>query len=411
MTTYPTYPTNERVTPPIPMPMHHVATGLPVDDRVEAAQQVARTTRSRVRFVDLQADYRSMRAEIDAAIAGVLERSDFVLGEAVSQLEQAFASYCGVGNAVGVDSGFSALELSLRAYGVGPGDEVITAANTFYSTAAAITSCGARPVLVDSDPTTATLDPGLLEAAITPATRAVVPVHLYGHPADMAPIVDVADAHGLRVVEDACQAHGARYRTRRTGGLGHAAAYSFYPSKNLGAFGDGGIVVTDDDDMASRLRLLRNLGMSIRNHHEIKGLNRRLDTLQAAVVHAKLPWLDRANAHRRWAAGRYAEQLEGLPVELPATAPWAEHVFHLYVIRTSQRERLREHLDADGIETGVHYPIPIHLQPAHEDLGYRPDDFPVAERLSREILSLPMHPALTEEDIARVTRSLTSFFS
>jgi dTDP-4-amino-4,6-dideoxygalactose transaminase len=365
---------------------------------------------ARVAFVDLQAEYQLLKVEIDAAIAGVLQRSDFVLGEAVVELEAAFASYCEVGHAVGLDSGFSALELSLRALGIGPGHEVITAANTFYSTVAAITACGARPVLVDADATSATLAPGLVEAAITPATRAILPVHLYGHPADMAPIVEIADAHGLRVLEDACQAHGARYRGRRTGGLGHAAAYSFYPSKNLGAFGDGGIVVTDDADLAADLRMLRNLGMRERNQHEVHGFNRRLDTLQAAVLLAKLPNLDRANDHRRWVAARYAEQLQDLPVDVPRTADWAEHVFHLYVIRTAQREPLREHLAADGIDTGIHYPIPIHLQPAHADLGYGVDAFPVAEALSREILSLPMHPGLTSEEISRVTRSITKFF-
>jgi dTDP-4-amino-4,6-dideoxygalactose transaminase len=370
-----------------------------------------RATRAKVKFVDLQAEYQSLKSQLDTAIDGVLQRSDFVLGRAVTELEQSFASYCEVEHAVGVDSGFSALELSLRAFGVGAGDEVITVANTFYATVAAITSCGARPVLVDADPDTATLDPTLLEAAITPATRAILPVHLYGHPADMTPISELAATHGLKVVEDACQAHGARYRGRRTGGLGDAAAYSFYPSKNLGAFGDGGIVVTDDAEVAARLRLLRNLGMQERNHHVMKGLNRRLDTLQAAVVHAKLPWLDRANAHRGRVAARSAEKLADPPVEVLRTAPWAGHVFHLFVIQTSERERLREHLAADGIETGVHYPVPIHLQPAHRDLGYHVNDFPIAEALSQRILSLPMHPALTDDDVDRVTTSITSFFS
>jgi dTDP-4-amino-4,6-dideoxygalactose transaminase len=370
----------------------------------------SRRPRRLVRFVDLQAEYRGMKSELDAAISRVLERSDFVLGEAVRQLEEAFAGYCGVQHAIGVDSGFSALELSLRAMDIGPGDEVITAANTFYATAAAICSCGATPVLVDADPTTATLDPARLEAAITPATRAVIPVHLYGHPADMERIGAIATANGLRVLEDACQAHGARYRSRRTGGLGDAAAYSFYPSKNLGAFGDGGIVVTDDADLAERLRMLRNLGTRERNRHELRGFNRRLDTLQAAVVHAKLPALDDANDRRRWAAASYERALAGLPLELPSTAPWAEHVFHLYVIQTPERDRLRDHLEADGIETGIHYPFPIHLQPAHADLGYRAGDFPVTEGLAERILSLPMHPALTDDDLDHVTGSIMAFF-
>jgi dTDP-4-amino-4,6-dideoxygalactose transaminase len=364
----------------------------------------------RVRFVDLQAEYQGLKAEVDAAIDGVLQRSDFILGAAVSELEEAFAGYCGVTHAVGVDSGFSALELSLRAMGIGPGGEVITAANTFYATAAAIATCGARPVLVDVDAESATLDPTLLEAAITPATRAVVPVHLYGHPADMGPIVEIAAAYGIRVLEDACQAHGARYRARRTGGLGDAAAYSFHPSKNLGAFGDGGIVTTDDDDLAARLRMLRNLGTRERNHHELQGFNRRLDTLQAAVVHAKLPALDEANARCRRAAAWYGQQLGDLPLGLPSTAAWAEHVFHLYVVRTDERDGLRGHLEAEGVETGIQYPVPIHLQPAHADLGHRAGDFPVTEALAERILSLPMHPAL-DDDLDHVTTTIRTYFS
>jgi dTDP-4-amino-4,6-dideoxygalactose transaminase len=364
--------------------------------------------RDDVRFVDLQAEYRALRPAIDAAVAGVLERADYILGPAVEALERHFAAYCAVDHAVGVDSGFSALELSLRAVGVGPGDEVITAANTFYSTVAAIASCGARPVLVDADPTTATLDPARLEAALTPHTVAVVPVHLYGHPADMTPIVEVARARGLAVVEDACQAHGARYDGRRTGGLGDAAAYSFYPSKNLGGIGDGGIVTTGDPAIAERVRLLRNLGMRERNHHEIRGYNRRLDTLQAAVVAAKLPYLDDANERRRWLAARYAEQLADLPLELPRVARWAQHVFHLYVVRTDARDELRGRLGAAGIETGIHYPVPIHLQPAYADLGYHPGDHPVAESSSRRILSLPMHPYLTDGDVERVCATVRS---
>jgi dTDP-4-amino-4,6-dideoxygalactose transaminase len=367
--------------------------------------------REPVRFVDLQAEYQALRPELDAAVARVLERGDYILGGAVAALESSFAGYCEVDHAVGVDSGFSALELSLRAYGVGPGDEVVTAANTFYSTVAAITSCGARPVLVDAHPDTATLDPDRLEAVLTPHTAAVVPVHLYGHPADMSPIVEVAHARGLPVIEDACQAHGARYRDRRTGGLGDAAAYSFYPSKNLGAYGDGGIVVTADPAVAERLRLLRNLGMRERNHHEIRGYNRRLDTLQAEVVLTKLPWLDERNERRRHVAERYGELLGELPIELPTTAPWAEHVFHLYVVRTAGRDRLRDHLTGHGIESGVHYPVPIHLQPAHADLGYRPGDFPVAEAWCRSILSLPMHPFLAEDELLRVRDAVAAFLT
>ncbi|MFA9432463.1 DegT/DnrJ/EryC1/StrS family aminotransferase [Egicoccus sp. AB-alg2] len=363
-----------------------------------------------VRFVDLQAEYRELQGEIDAALAQVIQCAEFVLGRPVAEFENAFARYCETAHAVGVDSGFSALELALRAFGVGPGDEVITAANTFYATVAAIISCGATPVLVDADPETATLDVHALERAITPATRAIVPVHLYGHAADMAPIVELAHVHGLRVLEDACQAHGGRYRGRRTGGLGDAAAFSFYPSKNLGAFGDGGMVVTDDEEVADRLRLLRNLGAPEPNQHQIRGYNRRLDGLQAAVLMAKLPWLDHRNVQRQRLAARYAQQLAGLPVVLPNTAPWAEHVFHLYVVRAPDRDRVRALLTGAGVETGIHYPVPIHLQRAHADLGYLPGDFPVAETLSREILSLPMHPALTDGDVDRVADALAAAF-
>ena len=364
---------------------------------------------SLVRFVDLHADYVAFRDEIDAALASVLERSDFILGQPVADFEAAFAAYCGVEHAVGVDSGFSALELSLRALGIGEGDEVITAANTFYATVAAIDSVGARAVLVDADPATATLDVHALERALTGATRAIIPVHLYGHPADMDPILEFAHAYGLRVVEDACQAHGALYRGRRVGGLGDMAAFSFYPSKNLGALGDGGIVVTEDDDLATRVRLLRNLGAHQPNQHDLKGFNRRLDTIHAAVLEVKLPWLDACNEQRRWIAERYERRLADVPVDVPRTQPWAEHVHHLYVVATPARNALRDHLHRDGIETGIHYPVPIHLQAAHRDLGYRPGDFPVAEGLAGRILSLPMHPTLTASAVDAVCASIATY--
>jgi len=384
----------------------------PATDAADAPHRVvaAPARPSRVRFVDLQAEYRELQSEIDAAMAAVVDGAEFVLGRPVAEFEAAFARYCETSHAIGVDSGFSALELSLRAFGIGAGDEVITAANTFYATAAAITSAGARPVLVDADPVTATLDVDALERAITPDTRAIVPVHLYGHPADMRPIVDLARANGLRVLEDACQAHGGRYRGRRTGGLGDAAAFSFYPSKNLGAFGDGGMVVTDDEDVAERLRLLRNLGAPEPNQHQIRGFNRRLDGLQAAVLMAKLPWLDHRNVQRQRIAEGYAGRLADLPLGLPETAPWAEHVYHLYVVRVADRDRVRAMLTGAGVETGIHYPVPIHLQRAHADLGYLPGDFPVAEALASEILSLPMHPALTDDEVDRVADALAAAF-
>jgi dTDP-4-amino-4,6-dideoxygalactose transaminase len=315
-------------------------------------------------------------------------------------------AYCDVRHAVGVHSGTSALELLLRAYGIGAGDEVITAANTFIATAFAISHCGATPVLVDADPDTHTVDPSQMAAAVTARTRALIPVHLYGQPADMRAIAAIADEHGLLVIEDACQAHGARYDGARAGSLGDAAVFSFYPSKNLGAHGDGGIAVTDDAAVAERVRLLRNYGCVTKYRSEVVGYNRRLDTLQAAMLRVKLPLLDAWNDARRTHAARYDEVLEGLPVTLPVTREDVEHVWHLYVVRVSDRDRVRERLDASGIDTQIHYPVPIHLQPAYRALGYRPGDFPVAERNAGEMISLPMYPELPAEAPERVAEAL-----
>lgn len=366
----------------------------------------------KVPFVDLQSEYQSIKEQVDGAIAGVLDRSDFILGQTVSDFEKAFAEYCEAEYAVGVDSGFSALELILRAYDIGAGDEVITAANTFIATALAISNCGARPVLVDADPDTFNLDPVQVEKAITPATKAILPVHLYGQPADMDPILALAQKHDLRVIEDACQAHGARYKGRRTGSLGDAAAFSFYPSKNLGAYGDGGIVVTDDAETAERVRLLRNLGQSVKYHHAIKGFNHRLDTLQATVLCTKLPRLDEANGSRREAAEVYNRLLADLPLNTPQEAPWAEHVYHLYVVEVAeeQREALQAYLAECGVATGIHYPIPIHLQPAYEELGYEAGAFPVTERFAERILSLPMYQGIPAEAVTYAADCIAAFF-
>ena len=365
----------------------------------------------KVAFVDLQGEYQAIKEEIDKAITGVLSRSDYVLGQKVRDLEVAFAGYCEAASAVGVDSGFSALELILRAYDIGPGDEVITAANTFIASALAISNCGARPVLVDMEPDTYNLDPAKVAQAITPATRAIMPVHLYGQPADIDPILALARQHDLRVVEDACQAHGARYKGRRTGSLGDAAAFSFYPSKNLGAYGDGGMVVTSDEELAERVRLLRNLGQSIKYHHTIKGFNHRLDTLQAAVLCAKLPHLDGANASRREAAEQYNRELAGLPVVTPIERDWAEHVYHLYVIQVEERDALQAHLSEAGVATAIHYPIPIHMQSAYEELGYKQGDFPETERYAARILSLPMFPGITPEAISHTVNAIADFYN
>jgi len=378
-----------------------------------------------VPFVDLRAQYRSLASEVQRAISAVLERGDFILGKEVSLFEEEFAACCGVKHAVGVDSGTSALELALRAYGVGPGDEVITAANTFIATALAISYTGAKPVLVDVDPQTYTIDLSLLESAITDRTRAIIPVHLYGHPADMDPILEIAEQHRLVVIEDACQAHGAKYKGKRVGSLGHAAAFSFYPAKNLGAYGDGGMVVTNDERVAESLQLLRNYGQREKYHHLLRGYNHRLDTLQAAVLRVKLKHLDEWNAARRRHAHLYGELLAHSPAVLPAEADYAESVYHLYVIRVEacrersrracpersrrNRDGLRACLHDKGIATGIHYPIPIHLQPAYRDLGYEKGSFPVTEECAGQALSLPMYAELTPDLIEYVAETIRDF--
>jgi dTDP-4-amino-4,6-dideoxygalactose transaminase len=366
----------------------------------------ATAAQPRTPFVDLAAQRAVLGDALERACIEALARGDYILGADVVCFEEEFAAYCGVRHAVGVDSGTSALELVLRAYGIGAGDEVITAANTFIATAFAISHCGATPVLVDADPDTHTLDPSLVSAAVTARTRAVIPVHLYGQPADMRAIAAIAHEHELLVIEDACQAHGARYNGTRAGALGDAAVFSFYPSKNLGAHGDGGIVVTDDAAVADGVRQLRNYGCVTKYRSEVIGYNRRLDTLQAAMLRGKLPLLDAWNGARRTHAERYNEVLEGLPVTLPVTREDVEHVWHLYAVRVSERDRVRERLDASGIDTQIHYPVPVHLQPAYRALGYRPGDFPVAERNAAEMISLPMYPELPAEAPARVAEAL-----
>jgi len=362
-----------------------------------------------VPFLDLTAQRLPIAQEIDDAIAQVMRSNAYILGEDVARFEQEFAAYCEAQQAVGVDSGTSALEMILRAYGVGPGDEVITTANTFVATTFAISYVGARVVLVDVDPYTYTMDIAQLQAAITPRTRAILPVHLYGQPADMDPIMALARQHNLIVIEDACQAHGARYKGRRTGSLGHAAAFSFYPGKNLGAYGDGGMVVTNDAEIAEKVRKLRNYGQSRKYHHELVGYNRRLDTIQAAVLRVKLRYLDEWNAARRAHARLYQQLLGGNGIRLPVEASYSESVWHVYVIRTAARDALQAFLTGQRIGTGIHYPVPIHLQLAYHDLGYREGDFPVTEHVAGELLSLPMCAELTPEMITRVAAAIKAF--
>ena len=306
-------------------------------------------------------------------------------------------------------SGTDALHLALRAVGIGPGDEVITVANAGVPGVAAIELAGGRPVFVDVDPTTYTMNPALIEQAITSRTRAILPVHLYGHPADMDPILKIARRYGLMVVEDAAQAHGARYKGRRVGSIAHIGCFSFYPTKNLGGCGDGGAVVTNDPDLAERVRLLRQYGWEKQYYSTLRGVNSRLDELQAAILRVKLRHLERWNARRRRLAARYADLLDGSPVSLPAETPGVVHVYHLYVIRTPHRDALRERLRRMGIGTGVHYPLPAHLQTAYRDLGWQPGSLPVTEQLAGEVLSLPMFPELTEDEVERVAAAIRAF--
>ncbi len=363
-------------------------------------------TIKQVPFVDLVAQYNSIKTEVDEAMANVLRTSAFILGPDVKQFETEFAAFCGAGFAIGVDSGTSALEIILRALEIGPGDEVITAANTFIATVLAISYVGAKPVLVDVDPATYNIDVKQIQKAITKRTKAIIPVHLFGQPADMDPIMELARQHSLYVVEDACQAHGARYKGKRTGSIGHAAAFSFYPSKNLGAYGDGGMITTNDAKIADAIRMLRNYGEKTKYMHEIIGYNRRLDTLQAAVLRVKLKYLDQWNASRRQHAAKFNALLQGSRAVAPVTAAFAEPVFHLYVIQVSERDELRKKLADRGISTGIHYPVPIHLQKAYGALGYREGMFPVTEESARRMLSLPMYAELTPEMVEFTAQSI-----
>lgn len=361
---------------------------------------------TQIPFVDLAAQYTTIAAEVAEATAKVLKNTDFILGQDVFQFEKEFAAYCEAEYSVAVDSGTSALELALRAYNIGPGDEVITAANTFIASALAISYTGATPVLVDIDAHTYAMDVAQLETAITPRTKAILPVHLYGHPADMDAILAVARKYKLVVVEDACQAHGARYKGKRVGTLGDTAAFSFYPGKNLGAYGDGGAVVTNDKRVAECIQMLRNYGQQQKYQHLLRGFNRRLDTIQAAVLRVKLRYLDTWNDKRRQHAALYNELLRESKLVTPSEAADAESVWHLYVIRTTNREALQTTLSKQGVATGIHYPIPIHLQPAYQDLGYKKGDFPITEHYAAEILSLPMYAELSRESIEAVTNAI-----
>jgi dTDP-4-amino-4,6-dideoxygalactose transaminase len=359
-------------------------------------------------FVDLPAQYRALKPEIDAAVAKVFENAQFILGPAVAAFERDFAAFCGTSEAIGVNSGTSALHLSLLAAGVGPGDEVITVPFTFVATVAAIEYVGAKPVLVDVEPEFLTMDPAKLEAAITPRTKAIIPVHLFGQPADMDPIMAIAKKHGLVVIEDACQAHGSEYRGKRCGSIGQLGCFSFYPAKNLGAYGEAGAVVTNDPELAKKIRLLRAWGEEVRYEHKYRGFNYRMDGVQGAILGVKLRHLEAWTEARRRNAAEYGRRLAHTSAKLPRERRDVRHVYHLYVVRLQQRDAWRERLTEAGVQTGVHYPMPVHLQPAYRDLGYAAGDFPVCEAASREVLSLPMFPELKDAQIAEVAHALST---
>lgn len=361
-----------------------------------------------VAFLDLNAHHDGMQEELGAAFQRVMASGWFVLGPEVEAFESEFAAYCGARHCVGVGNGLDALYLILKAYGIGPDDEVIVPANTYIATWLAISHAGATPVPVEPLDATCNIDPRAIEAAITPRTRAILAVHLYGQPADMAAIMAIAGRHGLKVVEDAAQAHGARYQGRRTGSLGHAAGFSFYPSKNLGALGDGGAVTTDDAELAGKIRQLRNYGSEVRYRNELQGFNSRLDELQAAFLRVKLRHLDAWNERRREIATTYLAGLAGCGLQLPRVPDWAEPVWHLFVVRTSARERALQVLAAADIQTLVHYPTPPHLQPAYQALALPAGAFPITEAIHREIFSLPMGPHLDDNDLDRVIAHLRS---
>jgi len=357
-------------------------------------------------LVDLKAQYASIKPEVDAAIKRVVDNTSFILGHEVTEFEQAFARYAGAKGAVGVASGTSALQLSLLACGVGPGDEVITTAHTFIATSEAISQTGAKPVFVDIDPQTYNLDPARVEAAITPRTKAILPVHLYGQPADLGALMEIAERHHLYLIEDAAQAHGAEYKGQRCGSIGHLACFSFYPGKNLGAYGDAGGVTGNDEALLMKVRKLRDHGRLTKYEHDEIGFGERIDALHAAILSAKLPHLEAWTEARRSHARLYNELLAGSNLVTPVESSDVRHVYHLYVIRTERRGAVLDHLKQKGIGAGIHYPIPLHRQPAYLKQGYGDLSLPVTEQAAQEIVSLPMYPELTAEQLTYVAEAV-----
>jgi len=360
-------------------------------------------------LVDLKAQYAAIKPEIDAAIQRVIGNTSFILGKEVADFETHFAAFCQAKHCIGLDSGTAALHLALLLCDVKPGDEVITTTHTFVATAEGISIIGARPVLVDIDPRTYNLDPRAVERAITPRTKAIIPVHLYGQPAEMDAILEIARKHNVRVIEDAAQAHGAEYRGKRAGTMGDLACFSFFPSKNLGAYGDAGALITNDDELAARARLLRDHGRRDKYEHLIVGYGYRLDALQAAILGAKLPHLDAWNVRRRAIADYYTELLSNTEIVPPYAPSHITPVYHIYAVRAKNRDGLRAHLKSRGIETGIHYPIPLHLQPVYANLGYARGDFPHAEQVANEELSLPMYPELRDAQVEMIAQTVREF--
>jgi dTDP-4-amino-4,6-dideoxygalactose transaminase len=360
-------------------------------------------------FVDLRAQYLAIKDEIDEAILNLLDSTQFVLGKEVAAFEELFGKYTDTEHAMGVNTGTSALHLALLAAGVERGDEVITTPFTFIASTSAIDYCGGVPVFVDIDPATDTIDPALIEAAITPRTQVILPIHLYGQPADMDPIMDIAKRHGLRVIEDAAQAHGAEYKGKRIGSIGDLGCFSFYPGKNLGAYGEGGAVTTNDSEAARVVRMLRDWGAERKYYHDLKGFNYRLEGVQGAVLRVKMAYIEEWTDARRTVAKRYDEWLAGTAVATPVEAADRRHVYHVYVVRTPHRAELQQYLQEKGISTGIHYPIPVHLQKAFAELGHHEGDFPHSEAASNEVLSLPMYPELQKDQQEEVVEAISTW--
>jgi dTDP-4-amino-4,6-dideoxygalactose transaminase len=355
-----------------------------------------------VPFLDLKAQYKTIKSEIQEGLNRVLDNTSFVLGQEVAKFEEEFSGYCNTKHGIAVNSGTSALHLALLAGGIGPGDEVISVSFTFVATVAAVLYTGARPVLVDVDPITLAMDPAKVEKAITSKTKAILPVHIHGQTADMDPILEIARRKNLIVIEDAAQAHGAEYKGRRAGGIGEMGCFSFYPGKNLGAYGEGGMVVTNNPDYAQKIRMLRDWGQAQKYNHVLPGYNYRMEGFQGAVLGVKLRYLEQWTEARRAHAGKYDQLLADSGVMTPVAAPYSRHVYHVYAIRSGNRDNLQKAVESHKVQTGIHYPIPVHLQKAYCGLGYKKGDFPCTERAASEVLSLPMYAELTQEQLASV---------